>query len=128
MKVFRPKPPATGGLDRVAALRCKPVKSKMISEQRLDGGEVLIRYPVAVRPWMAKLMQRLGRPADAVQLRKLQLDSLGTAVWDLIDGKRSVKEIIQTFAVAYRLQPREAEVSVTRFVRELGRRGVIGLR
>jgi hypothetical protein len=100
----------------------------MISEQRLENGEVLIRYPVAVRPWMARLMQRLGRPADAGGLRKLQLDSLGTAVWDLIDGKRSVKEIIETFAGAYRLQAREAEVSVTRFVRELGRRGVIGLR
>jgi hypothetical protein len=109
-------------------LRCRPVKSAMISEQRLENGEVLIRYPVAVRPWMAKLMQRFGRPADAVQVRKLQLDSLGTAVWDLIDGKRSVKEIIQAFAGAYRLQAREAEVSVTRFVRELGRRGVIGLR
>ena len=128
MKAFRRKLPATGSLDRSAALRCTPVKSAMISEHRLENGEVLIRYPVAVRPWMAKLMQRLGRPADAVQSRKLQLDSLGTAVWDLIDGKRSVKEITQTFAGAYRLQAREAEVSVTRFVRELGRRGVIGLR
>ncbi len=128
MRAFRRKQPKPDGFDRVAALRCTPVKSVRVSEQRLENGEVLVQYPVTARPWMAKLMQRLGRPADAVQSRKLQLDSLGTAVWDLIDGKRSVNEIIQQFAGAYRLQPREAEVSVTRFIRELGRRGLIGLR
>lgn len=59
--------------------------------------------------------------------KKLQLDALGTEVWDLIDGRRSVRKIIQRFAETHRLHPREAEVSVTRFLRELGKRGLIGL-
>ena len=60
--------------------------------------------------------------------RKLQLDELGTQVWDLIDGRITVQSLIQRFADNYQLQLKEAEVSVTRFLRELGQRGIVGLR
>jgi hypothetical protein len=53
---------------------------------------------------------------------------LGTAVWDLIDGRLSVERLIKRFAHLYQLQSREAEMSVTQFLRELGRRGIIGMR
>jgi hypothetical protein len=36
--------------------------------------------------------------------------------------------MIQTFAETHRLENREAEVSVTQFIRELGKRGLLGLR
>jgi len=52
---------------------------------------------------------------------------VGTSVWDLVDGKRSVRMIIQIFAKAHRLENREAEVSVTSFIRQLGQRGLLGL-
>jgi hypothetical protein len=59
---------------------------------------------------------------------KLQLDILGSAVWDLLDGKRSLQRVATVFAVEHQLEPEEAEVAVTQFIRELGRRGLIGLR
>jgi hypothetical protein len=62
------------------------------------------------------------------QTKKLQLDVLGTSVWDLVDDKRSVGRMIQIFAETHRLENREAEVAVTRFIRELGNRGLLGLR
>jgi hypothetical protein len=49
-------------------------------------------------------------------------------VWNLMDGKRSVRQLVKIFAGTHRLEPREAEVSVTQFIRELGRRGLIGMR
>jgi hypothetical protein len=58
----------------------------------------------------------------------LQLDALGTAVWELLDGRRSVQQIIERFADTYSLHAKEAEVSVSQFLRELGRRELIGLR
>jgi hypothetical protein len=127
MKVFRKKPVA-GHLSRAEALAYKPVKSRQISETRLESGEVLIEYPLAVRPLIAAVAKRLGKSQqDLVQTKKLQLDALGTSVWDLVDGKRSVRRITQIFAETHRLENREAEVSVTRFIRELGKRGLLGL-
>lgn len=94
---------------------------------RLDSGEVLLTYPVALRPWMASLVRYVGGPAENNRTRKLQLDTLGTFVWDLLNGNRSVAQIVQHFSKTHRISFKEAEISVTRFLRDLGRRGLIGM-
>jgi len=128
MKVFKKKP-VTGHMTRLEALAYKPVKSPKITETRLETGEVVLEYPLAVRPLVAAVARRLGKSQqDLVQIKKLQLDVLGTSVWDLVDGKRSVRRMIQIFAETHRLEKREAEISVTQFIRELGQRGLLGLR
>ena len=126
MKVFRKKSGASH-LSRTEALEYTPVKSRQISEIRLDSGEVIIEYALIVRPWIAAVARRLRGSQDQKQTKKLQLDAMGTSVWDLVDGKRSVRVIIQIFAKAHRLENREAEVSVTSFIRQLGQRGLLGL-
>lgn len=116
-------------MNRSEALARKPVKSRHVTETRLETGEVLLEYPLAVRPLVAAVARRLGKSQeDLVQIKKLQLDTLGTSVWDLVDGKCSVRRIIQIFAETHRLDKKEAEVSVTQFIRELGQRGLLGLR
>jgi hypothetical protein len=127
MKVFRKRTPKSQ-LSRTAALECRPAKSINVTELRMDSGEVLLEYPLTVRPWLAALARRLGGPSDTIQTKKLQLDAMGTAVWDLVDGSRSVRRIVQIFAKQHRLDKKEAEVSVTSFIRELGQRGLIGLK
>jgi hypothetical protein len=127
MKVFRKKTGA-GPMSRTEALAYTPVKSLQITEVRMDSGEMIIEYPLVVRPWIAAVAKRLGAPQDRKQTKKLQLDAMGTSVWDLMDGNRTVRRITQIFAATHRLDKREAEVSVTRFIRELGRRGLLGLR
>ena len=127
MSVFERKNKALR-LNRTQALNCSPIKNTRVKATRLDTGEVLLTYPITIRPWIRTLARRLGRDVNQVQLKKLQLDELGTAVWDLIDGKRSVRQIIKRFVKRYHLQTREAEVAVTRFVRMLGKRGLIGLK
>ena len=115
-------------MTRLEALAYKPVTSTQITETRLETGEVVLEYPLAVRPLVAAVARRLGKSQqDMVQIKKLQLDVLGTSVWDLVDGKRSVRRMIQIFAETHRLEKREAEVSVTQFIRELGQRGLLGL-
>ena len=126
MKVFKKKS-GTRHLSRTAALEYTPVKSCQISEFRLESGEVVIEYPLVVRPWIAAAAKRLGGFQDRKQTKKVQLDALGTSVWDLVDGKRSVRMIIQIFARTHRLENKEAEVSVTSFIRQLGQRGLLGL-
>ena len=114
-------------ITRDDALGCTPVKNRHVRESHLESGEVVVHYPVAVRPWVARLVRFLGKEEASPRDGKLQLDALGTAVWDMIDGKRSLRRIVAAFAAAHQLEAREAEIAVTQFVRELGRRGLVGL-
>jgi hypothetical protein len=113
---------------RSEALACIPVKNRHVREQRLDNGVVVVLYPVTVRSWMATLARWLGVRAAPPRTAKLQLDRLGSGVWGMLDGRTSLRRIAAAFAETHRLERKEAEVAVSQFIRELGRRGLIGLR
>ena len=115
-------------LSRSEALSLRPAKNQHVVEERLGADEVIIEYPMTVKPWVSALLQRFGGRSEPVRTKKLQLDELGTAVWDMVDGQRSVREIVAEFADTHRLERKEAEVSVTHFLRMLGQRGLIGMR
>ena len=115
-------------ITREQALGCRPVKNSQVRENRNESGEVLLFYPLPNSPLVTGLVRKFGVPEGKPLSKKLQLDILGTAVWDLMDGNRSVAKIIKKFAGQYQLQHKEAEVSVTQFIRELGKRGLIALR
>ncbi len=127
MRSFKRKQRSRPQISRTEALKCIPVKNAHVKESRLQTGEVLLTYPAVMRPWIAGLIRRFGGRSERSFTKKLQLDELGTHVWDLMDGSRTVQKLIRRFADKYQLQLKEAEVSVTRFLRELGRRGIIGL-
>lgn len=127
MRVFKKKSKELS-FNRAEALDRIPVKNIQITEARLETGEIVIRYPVTMRPFFAGVVKRFGGPEVQIQMKKLQLDELGTSVWDMIDGKFSVRQLVERFAKTHQLEAREAEVSVAQFMRELGRRGLIGLR
>ena len=127
MRVFKKKSKDVSN-NRAEALDRIAVKNIQITEVRLETGEVVISYPVTMRPFFAGLVKRFGGPEVQIQMKKLQLDELGTSVWDMIDGKFSVRQLVERFGKTHQLEAREAEVSVTQFIRELGRRGLIGLR
>ncbi|KPJ77449.1 MAG: hypothetical protein AMJ54_08065 [Deltaproteobacteria bacterium SG8_13] len=127
MKRFE-KRAAAIGLTRSEALACIPEKSRQVKETILEDGNVLLDYTVTVRPWFSGLLKRMGVGADGRIAKKLQLDELGTQVWALVDNRKTVREIVRDFALSHQLMEKEAEVAVTRFVRELGKRGLIGLR
>ena len=120
--------PGKPELTRSEALGFRPAKSRHITETRVGDHEVIIEYPMTVKPWVSTLLQRFGGRSEPVRTKKLQLDELGTAVWDMVDGQRSVRDIVAEFAATHRLERKEAEVSVTHFLRMLGQRGLIGMR
>ncbi|HEB50730.1 MAG TPA: PqqD family protein [Desulfobulbus sp.] len=118
------KPPP---LHRRQALECIPVRNPEARESRNSDG-ILLSYPVEVKPWFQGIFRRMAGREPGIITRKLQLDTMGSSVWEMIDNRRSVREIAELFAQGHRLGSREAEISVSAFLRELGKRGLIVLR
>ena len=126
MRFFEKRPPQPE-ITREQALLFKPVKNVQVTETRLENGTIMLSYPVRTSPWVASLIRRFSKAPQKPIMKKVQLDVLGSAVWKLMDGRRSVKGIVTEFADQYQLHPKEAEVSVAQFLRMLGKRGMIGL-
>ena len=57
--------------------------------------------------------------------RTVELEALGTYVYELCDGKRDVERIVDRFCARYSLTFHEARVLVTSFLRGLVERGVV---
>ena len=117
-----------GPSSRAEALSYRPIKSLKVLEEKLDSGEVVLIYPLTLRGWLASLATRLGMRSEESVSRKLQLDEMSSLTWSLMDGKRSVQELAEYVCRRYKLNQRETEVAMTRFLRDLGRRGLIGFR
>ena len=119
MKVMQSSP-----LSKNEALAGIPVPHADIRIQVTAQDLVRISYPVSLKPWIARLLpERISLP-----IRTLELDSMGSFVWQHIDGKTSVLELAGIVAEKYACHPSEAEHAVAAFVRQLGRRGILGLR
>jgi len=57
--------------------------------------------------------------------RKLVLDEMGTFVWRRCDGETSVKGLAEALMSEYKLSQREATVSLTTYLRTLGKRNLL---
>ena len=131
MKWFRRKrlreiEPCAGPSNRIEALASRPVRNREVVEEKLENGEVLLTYPLSLRPWLIALTARLGLRSSEPLTRKLQLDEMGSLTWALVDGNRTVQDMVELIGHRYNLNRRESEVALSRFLRELGRRGLIG--
>jgi hypothetical protein len=119
--------PGYRGLNRRQALACTPIRNPEVEEERKADG-ILLRYPVEVKPWFQSIFKRLSRRDSNIIIRRLQLDTLGSSVWQMVDGKQTVADIAEQFRKTHQLGSREAELSVTAFLKDLGRRGLIALK
>jgi hypothetical protein len=108
-------------------MACIPVRNDAIQASQTSEGMVRLRYPLILKPWIAELAQRFRSGPYAPPSRQLELDELGSLTWRLIDGRRTVSAIVRQFCRQTQVHPKEAEAAVTRFLRELGRRGIIGM-
>ena len=95
-------------------------------EEKSAGGDVLLTYPLILRPWFLHLARGLGLRTAQPLNRKLQLDEMGSLTWALLDGERTVQDMAEQLVYTYNLNQREAEIAVTSFLRQLGQRGIIG--
>ncbi len=115
-------------MNRTESLACLPQHLPGITWVHSESGEVIIEYPLNIKPFFLQIAKRFNKVSEQKLTKKLQLDSLGSSVWLLIDGKSDVKTIIEKFAKNSGLSLQEAEQSVTTFFLLLGRRGLIAMK
>jgi len=120
-----PAPPEEPELTRTKSLACVPLRAPSINWSEEEPHEVVIEYPLSIKPFFISLAKRFNKGEEQRLTKKLQLDSIGSRVWLMLDGETDVKTIIKNTAQPAGLTLQEAEISVTTFLRELGRRGLI---
>jgi hypothetical protein len=105
-----------------------PVRNEAVAITELPGGLVRLAYPLAIKPWFGRLADKVGLWDGKPMTKTVELDEMGAFVWRHIDGGQSVRDIARAFAETYEVQPREAELAVTAFIKTIGQRGIIGLK
>jgi len=110
------------------SLACIPQHLPSINWKRTEKGNVLIEYPLSIKPFFLQIARRFKKEPQTTLTKKLQLDTLGSSVWVMIDGKSDVKTIIEKFTANSGLSQQEAEQSITTFFLQLGQRGLIAMK
>lgn len=129
MKFFRSKSYhlENGGLSRKEALECVPVILESVTSLTGNDGEILLEYPLQLSPFLHSLFVRFQKNYTQ-PTKKIALDSMGSMVWNMINGENTVKTIIIDFAAIQKITREEAEQSVTLFLAQLGKKGLIAMR
>lgn len=84
---------------------------------------VLLRVPRRHDRW-GDLMARWFKLPE---FKRIELDQIGSDVWELCDGTRSVEVISRRISENYKLNKRQAQTSVTAYLKMLADRRLIGL-
>jgi hypothetical protein len=124
LSFIRSKPKKTPTWREMLELR--PVRNPGLDWTEEEGHVVLHVKHASERgtgSWKYKIINLL---VPVPPERRVGLDPIGTDVWHLMNGENTVGSIARELAKKYKLQPREAEISLQQFFKELGRRGYIG--
>ena len=79
--------------EKINLLEVIPCRNEHIKAEQ-EGETIVLSFPRFKYSWM----QRFLVPKGMSKERRIYLEEHGTAVWELIDGKRNVREIIEKLA------------------------------
>jgi hypothetical protein len=111
-------------VDRKAVMTLRPGRNSLLTWEKREGGETILTVPQNDR--VSLITRAMARWLQVPTERKVELDEVGSYVWELCDGTRTVETIVQQTGKQYKLNRREAEVSVTMFLQMLHERNFIG--
>ena len=114
---------ARRALTRPQALAVVPVHNSSLSWEKVEGGEIALRVPRR-SDGLGRIMARMFRVPEH---KEILLDEVGASVWEMCDGRHDIGGIITETSKKYKLNRREAEVSVTTYIKTLAERRLIGL-
>ena len=109
-------------LTRDQALHARPMRNPGLEWERVDGGDICLRIPRR----KDAIARALCRIFHAPNYKEIALDEVGSDIWELCDGARSVDAIVAAACRKYKLTRRECETSVAAYLKMLGDRRLIG--
>lgn len=111
------------GPTRRQLLAMKPLRNPLLKWDEHEGRVILRVQHGKKGNWKTRLAHVF---VPLPEERAVELDAIGTDVWLMVDGEHTIGQIAQTLAKKYKLENREAELSVQQYFKDLGRRGYIG--
>ncbi len=105
--------------EKINLLDVVPFRSTHITTE-WEGDCVVIAFPRFKYEWMKKFMLPKGLSADI----RVTLELHGTAVWELIDGERTVRDIIKELAAHFENED-NYESRVTAYIAQMQKDGFI---
>ncbi|HEY4328552.1 MAG TPA: PqqD family protein [Phycisphaerae bacterium] len=111
---------------REALLGAVPVRNPVVRESRREGDEAGVMVLRLTAPLVPSRLRGLIGGKKMAE-KSFDLDALGAFVWESLDGRRNVEELIEYFAAEKRVNVREAEVAVLAFLKMLAQRNLLAL-
>ena len=114
--------------EKINLLEVIPCRSEHITAER-EGETIVLSFPRFKYPWMQRFLVPKGMSKELHVMSPdihVRLEEHGTAVWELIDGKRNVREIIEKLADHF--QNEEGyELRVSAYLSQMQKDGFIKL-
>ena len=109
-------------ISREAMLGSKPARNDLLEWKKTEDGEVAV---VLKRgdTWKVKFLSKIFWIPES---RTIVLDSVGSQVWEMCDGKTTVKAMIQSLSETHKLNLKEAEISLLAYLKQLGQKRLVG--
>jgi hypothetical protein len=101
-------------------LAVRPVRNPAL--EWVEEDEQIVLHIKRVNNWKTRLITIFTQVPES---RRVVLDPIGTHVWRMLDGQTTFEAISKSLAKEFKLMPREAELSLQQFFKELGRRGYV---
>jgi hypothetical protein len=129
---LRGKKKETGSpIARSDFLSVRPVRNPKLKWEKDESGKITLILQMREQPKdnEEKDERRRRRPmfsssTPSVRTKKIRLDTVGSIVWELCDGERTVKDIAEQLHEKYKMLPSEAEISLNTYFNELAKRGL----
>lgn len=102
-------------------LKATPVKNEMAVAAVDESTSLRITVPLVYPPWLRPIANTLHLRGK----RSYELEGVGRAVYDRIDGDTSVEVLVDWLAAEHRLSFHEARVLVMKYLQMLMERGLV---
>lgn len=103
-------------------LNSRPARNELIQWEKTDSGEARITVE-RQDTWKIRLLSRIFYVPKE---RTITLDEVGTEVWQMCNGRTSVAQMIEGLRSKYKLDRKEAEVSLLSYLKTLGQKRFVG--
>lgn len=110
-------------LTREQAMSARPVRNPSLEWELNENDEAVVHLPRR-KDFIGRLLAWMFFVPES---RPVVLDEVGTFVWESCDGNLSVTDLVASMADRYTIGRREVEISLTEYLKTLGKRGMVGM-